>query len=152
MSLTKYVPSILIATACVIGFFLPSHAFTADTAVEEAFLYHFSHANIFHLLVNLYCLFQFYPRWKTCFVAFIVSSASALLPIAALDIPTCGLSAFIFACYARKFVSWHLPLWKPLLVQVLVAFMPLVNWRIHLISFILSYIVWYGIYSRRHTR
>ena len=138
--------------ACLIGYFLPQHAFTQDNISSANFLYHFSHANIFHLLVNLLALWQFRPRWGTCFVAYVISSIASCLPFASLSIPTCGLSAFLFACYARNFVAWHRSWYTLALIQFALALIPNVNWRIHLISFFISYLYWYASYSlHRHT-
>ena len=109
----------------------------------RCFVYHFDHANIFHLALNLWALYQFKPRWKTCVVAYIASSISALMPFSSVALPTCGLSGMLMAAYARQYAEFRLPLWKPVVVNMVFALFPMFNWKIHLVSFILSYLWWH---------
>lgn len=101
--------------------------------------YHFFHANIFHLAINIIALWQFKPRWHTTIVAFIVSSVVYLLPFAQLSVPTCGMSALLMASFVRKYQAWNINPMKLIIVNLLMAFIPLVNWRIHILSFITAY-------------
>lgn len=105
--------------------------------------YHFDHANIFHLALNLWALYQFKPRWKTVVVAYAVSSLAALLPFSSVAMPTCGLSGMLMAAYARKYAEFRLPIWKPISANMVFALFPMFNWKIHLVSFLISYLVWW---------
>lgn len=136
-------PSICIALVCVVCMLLPKAMFGSGYPWWSGFLYHFSHANIFHLLLNLWALFQFKPRWKTCAVGYVASSLAAMIPFAAMAAPTCGLSGFLMAAFARKYAEFRLPIWKPLLVNMVFVFFPMFNWKIHLLSFLIGYVLWY---------
>ena len=137
----RMVPSMVLSMLCVLFLFLPKFTF-GDSAWWSCLLYHFSHANIFHLVLNLWALFQFRPRWKTCLVAYMSASVAALLPFVSLSIPTCGLSGLLMAAYARKYAESKLPIWKPIAANMAFVFIPTFNWKIHLVSFLLSYLVW----------
>lgn len=150
--LTRYLPSILITLVCVVFFIMGIKiGFTGSPCIRTALLYHFSHANIFHMLANMICLFQFHPRWKTCAVAFAAASVASFIPYMSMALPTYGLSAFLFAAYARKFATWRLNPWKLIAFNLLFIFIPVFNWKIHLSAFGISYLIWYG-YSWRKKR
>lgn len=141
-------PSILIASICILFqlFHIDIHC-ALHSSLHSKFLYLFSHANIFHLLLNLIALFRFRPRLKTCLIAYVVSVVAVFIPFAHLPLPTCGLSGFLMACYARRYYSWKLSVKWILLSNLLLAFIPVYNWRVHLICFTLAYLV-YGSLSR----
>ena len=150
----KLFPSTIIEITCILTFYFSiSFKCVSQSESISKMLYIFSHANIFHLLLNLIALFQFRPRFKTCFIAYIASVLAAFIPFAHLSAPTCGLSGFLMACYARRYYSYKLsPKWL-ILSNVVLAFVPYVNWRIHLISFFIAYIIYgtihrYTIYRR----
>lgn len=134
-------PCVVLTLLCAVGYWFD---FTFGcNPWWMCFLYHFDHANIFHLALNLWALYQFKPRWKTCAVAYVVSSAAALFPFSSVALPTCGLSGFLMAAYARKYAEFRMPLWKPILVNMVFALFPMFNWKIHLVSFLISYLVWW---------
>ena len=135
-------PCIVLTVLCAAGYWLDL-TFGAGSPWWMCFLYHFDHANIFHLALNLWALYQFKPRWKTCSVAYVVSSVSALLPFSSVALPTCGLSGLLMAAYARQYAEFRLPMWKPIAVNMMFALLPMFNWKIHLVSFLLSYVVWF---------
>ena len=146
--LIKAIPSFALAVPAVVVFaigkdFRLSLAFGYGTAWYTFLLYHFSHANLFHLAANMVALFEFAPRWQTVFVGYICSTLSAfLLGLLPMDITTCGMSGLIMACIARKYVSWHWKIWKIVAVNIVLAFIPNFDWRIHLLSFFMSYSIW----------
>lgn len=135
-------PSIVLTMLCVVGYWF-NLMFGESQPWWMCFFYHFDHANIFHLVLNLWALYQFKPRWKTVIVAYAVSSLSALLPFSSVALPTCGMSGLLMAAYARKYAEFRMPLWKPIAVNMLFALFPMFNWKIHLVSFLISYIAWY---------
>ncbi len=147
VNLRQYAPSLVVASVCLLFSAMGANfAFTGETGIGNAMLYHFSHANIFHLAANLVALFMFRPRWVTCAYGYLASSVAAVLPFAwVTDEATCGLSGFIFACWARRYWSFKIKPFYIFGVCLVSAFIPHVNWRIHLYSFILAF----GIYAAR---
>ena len=135
-------PSIVLTVCCVVGYFFDL-TFGVGSPWWMCFLYHFDHANIFHLALNLWALYQFKPRWKTCAVAYAVSSVASLVPWVAVDMPTCGLSGLLMAAYARRYAEFQMSVWKPLAVNMVFALFPMFNWKIHLVSFLISHLVWW---------
>lgn len=136
-------PSALIAIACLLFYITScSFAFGRGCGAHCYFLYHFSHANVFHLALNLYALFRFRPRVKTCLIAYVSATVSAMLPFSSVGEPTCGLSGFIMAAYARKYHSWRISPWKLIAVNVALAFVPHMNWKIHVLSFLFAYMIY----------
>lgn len=135
-------PSLLITVACIACYGI-GLTFGEGAPWWRCMVYHVDHANIFHLALNLWALWQFRPRWATCGVAFAASSLAAILPLTWMDAPTCGLSGFLMAAYARGYAEYKKPLWKPIVVNMLFVLFPMFNWKIHLVSFLISYAVWY---------
>ena len=135
-------PSIWLSVACLSCYFF-DFTFGAGSPWWHCLLYHFDHANVFHLALNLWGLYQFKPRWKTCAVAYAVSSFAALIPFCAVSLPTCGLSGFLMAAYARGYVDRKQPIWKPLAVNMAFVLFPMFNWKIHVVSFLIAYILWW---------
>lgn len=149
-NIKPFVPSIAVALLCLC--FQASgarFAYTAGSGVWEHLFYGFCHANVFHLALNLMALFQFKPRVKTCVIGYVASVVASFVPFASLDVPTLGLSGFVMACYARRYYAFRLKPWRIILANVVLAFVPFYNWRIHLLSFFIAYII-YGIWN--HTR
>jgi len=128
-----------------------SFAISCDARRYNMFLYHLAHANIFHLLCNLIALWPFRPRWMTLLVGYVCSSLPALLLMAVIPGygPVCGMSALLFACFARRYAMWRQPVWKVVAVNVPFIFIPRVDGLLHLLSFFTSYIVWKAVATYR---
>lgn len=188
--------AIFISFVCCAAFFMPVQTVGWGSLHHPAslFLYQFSHANIVHLGINLYALWQFAPRRSTTVVSVLVAAVAALIYSALCDCfpvasaasvqcatassvcdcpavassvfpPACGLSAFLCAAFARRYVAHRLPttrflFWNILLIPLgwclyLIPFLhiniiSLFAWHIHLIAFYLSYFIWKVIYSRNN--
>lgn len=143
---SRQTTSIIIAVTCVIFYFSHSNFdFNSQSDFQSKLLYIFSHANIFHLTLNLIALFRFKPRIKTCFVAFISSAAAAFIPFASMELPTCGLSGFLMACYARRYCSHRLNIIWIIASNLAMSIIPVLNWKIHLLSFFIAYSIWHVI-------
>lgn len=139
----KLMPTIAIASVCL-AVQLAHHTFTfySGCGADGHLLYHFSHANIFHLALNITALFSFMPRTGTCVVAYMAATAASYIPLMGMDAPTCGLSAFVFAAWARKYYFWRMPVWRLLAANIALGLVPWFNWKIHISAFLLSYLIW----------
>lgn len=148
VNVKSLLPSLLLTSVSVVMLFLEPVGFSRADLFPSCLVYHFFHANIWHLACNLIALFAFRPRWKTLGVAYLASTLAALVPGVAMSEMTCGMSAILYASFARRYASWKKnPL--PLLVSNLVfIFVPCVNWMVHLVSFLIAYSVW--LLSRRN--
>lgn len=141
----RLIPSITIALLSVISQLAGKHFyFDTDSSLSGHLLYTFTHANVFHLSLNIIALFRFKPRLKTCLIGYVSCVIASYIPYASLATPTCGMSGLIMGCYARRYHSFKLKPWKIIITNMGMAFIPLFNWRIHLLSFLIAYII-YGI-------
>ncbi len=158
MILRKFLPSLILLALCAL---LPSRMLSChDNHLSDLLFFHFTHANIFHLLANACALYLLLPRWKTALIAYISATlAAALLYIAvpalipatvpaALaavftpSLPTCGLSAIICAGFARPYASWHKPILPFILAQALFIPFANFNYQLHILSFLIAYLIW----------
>lgn len=140
----RLAPSALVSAACL-SFYLMHTSFLLHpySGMAERIGYMFTHANMFHLAANLFALVRFKPRFSTCAVAFAVSFAITFIPFVHLAVPTCGLSGFLMACFARHYHAWRKNILGIMVVNAAFAFVPHVNWKIHIVSFLASYIIYY---------
>lgn len=147
--INKYIPSLAIALPACLLMIAGPHGFTSSHVFPQCLYYHFFHANIWHLLGNLLALFLFHPRWKTLGVAYASATLSAIIPGVAVAEPTCGMSAILYACFARSYAANRRNPIPLLALNMAFVFIPAVNWRIHLAAFVISYVTWLLITSRR---
>lgn len=138
----RYSPSCAMTVMCAVCFiFSIRFDFGDGFPPVHSLLYHFCHANLFHLLLNTTALFRFRPRWSTCAVAYISASLASLMPFTwSAAEGTCGLSGFLFAAYARRLATWRENPCILLLTAFAAGLLPHVNWRIHIVSFLISYL------------
>lgn len=134
-----FAPSFVLFLLCLI---VPSSSLMAHGPVLSAFTFHFTHANIFHLLANFYVIAKFKPRWVNIPVAYLSATAAALMPLAAMPLPTVGISAVIFAMLARRDAILHIWNWRLLGFNFLLAFVPCYNWKIHLLAYLIAISIW----------
>ena len=146
----KYLLSISIALACILCYCLPIRiGYNSDLSYMGCLLYSFFHANIFHLAVNLVALWRFIPRIHTACVAYVCAVVTAALPFTAISEDTYGLSAFLFAAYARRYVAWKQSVGLLIGIQLALALLPHINWKAHLCAFLMSYSYWRVFYGRK---
>lgn len=136
----------LITATCIITACMEPITYYAGAPAHHYFLYHFFHANIFHLAANLYALWLYRPRLSTIGIAYAVATICAGIDAFLSSAPTCGLSAFLFAAFARYYVAWHKSVLTIIIAILVTAIIPNMNWHIHILSFAVAYIVWFLIY------
>lgn len=143
----RYTPTVFLTLLCL-GLHCNHYAFSCSRlSAEDIMLYSFSHANIFHLLINLYALWKFRPRWLTVAVSYFITIA--IVPyVCQLTIPTCGLSVLLFACYARYYVSWKKSVVRVIVSNTILLGMNMLfantffNVMAHAVAFFIAYIIW----------
>ena len=79
--------------------------------------------------------------------AYICASLPALCSLTWKELPTCGLSAIIFALIAQANAKQHYFNWKLLILNSILALIPAYNWRIHMAAYILAYATWRVLYG-----
>ena len=95
----EYLMTGLLLVACLAS---PQAYVTDGSGIKECLLYHFTHANVFHLLMNLMFLIRYKPLWRSTLFGWITASIAACIPICAIELPTCGLSGICYAMIARS--------------------------------------------------
>ena len=139
----------LVIAVCVTAFLFPTVAVDYRGSVLNHVLSVISHANIFHLMANMYCvwLMRFKAHWIPAFVTgilatFIPSPVWSWKEMGFVLMPSCGLSGVILAAIAmryaevaglRKLLRWVV---LPILPLTLV---PNINTPIHLYCIIIGY-------------
>jgi membrane associated rhomboid family serine protease len=144
-------------------FFLPKYGFTSFEGLGTHLLYPFSHVNIFHLAANILCLWMLRCRTHVL-LTYCIAVAASFLPsfclyglIAgqgyALTEPTYGYSGVIFAMVG---ISWGKAnrfrdmLWRNKWYLIIPAFVPHVNFLIHIYCLIGGYGAGVAV-TQRHT-
>lgn len=143
-------PTVLLFFICGISCLFPKIGFGEGQPWYSMFVYHFFHANIFHLVANFVFLACFRPRWTTILESYLVATACAYGPLTGVSMPTCGISAMCFAMIARHDVAWRVLNWRLLLFNTALMVFPTFNWKIHLVSYIVSFAIWKIIYKYRN--
>ena len=128
---------------------VPRAYVTPHTSLLSALTYHFTHANAWHVALNFLFLLRYKPRWKSALSGWLCASVAALSPLAACTMPTCGLTGMCYAMIARSDVWYGRPNWVLLLSNVPLALWGGFNWKIHLLSYTLSYILWAILHRRK---
>ena len=145
----RYGPSFLLLALCAIS---PSAYFGAGYGIEGNFLYHFTHANLFHLLSNLIFLAYFKPRWSTALASYFIASGASFMAFSGMSLPTCGLSGMCFAMIARHDVAWRVLNWRLFALNLVFILLPSANWKLHFVSYIISFALWKIFYVLKASR
>ena len=133
-------------------FFLPEYGFTFSVQpLVNHLLYPMSHANIWHLAGNILCLWML--RCPMHLIAtFVCAVLCSFLPCFVAE-PTMGFSGVLFAMVGISWGKIHRfkdMLWKNKWILVIPAFLPHINFMIHLYCLIAGYL--YGRYATRDKR
>ena len=141
-----YLSTLFLLALCAV---MPKCAFGTGLPWHGVFLYHFSHANLWHLAANFLVLTRFRPKWENLPVAYLCATASAIVLMPMTPQPTVGLSGMIFAMLARRDAIFRELNWKLMAANLLFIFLPNFNWQIHLISYLTAYFTWTIIQKNR---
>lgn len=140
-----YWPTLLLAYFCII---MPKAYFTQEFNLCASMLYHFTHANVFHLLANFSVLCMFRPKPLNALVGWFIATISTSVVQLSIGVPTCGISAIIFAMLARRDAFYGTCNLTILLINSVFIFLPLqVNGKIHLACYLSAYGIWSLIFA-----
>ena len=135
----EYLMTGLLLVACMAA---PQAYVVEGCGIKEGMLYHFTHANVFHLLLNVMFLIRYKPLWRSTLFGWITASIAACIPICSVELPTCGLSGICFAMIARSNAYQKRISWIAVLSNIPMALVGVFNWRLHLMSYLISFISW----------
>ena len=145
----RYVKLIVCLVLVVSYFSLPKYGFTFNGPLVNHFLYPFSHANIWHLAANTLCLCML--RCKTHIIAtYICAVLCSFLPCPQLPLwwndgtePTMGYSGVLFVMVGISWGKIHRfrdMIYRNKWFLILPAFLPHVNFLIHIYCLIAGYL------------
>ena len=121
-------------------FLLPRYGFT-ETLDLNHWLYPFSHANIWHLLANIVCLWMIRTDLNIL-PSYIISVICSFIPCF-LSEPTCGFSGVLFAMVGIAWGKVHRfkdMVWRNKWFLFLPLLIPHVNALLHLYCMMLGYL------------
>lgn len=147
----------LVVSFILVGsyFLLPRYGFTFHGPLINHFLYPLSHANVWHLSANLLCLWMLRcpPHIMATFVCAVLCSflPCPMLPLWGTDVfqPTVGYSGALFAMVGISWGKIHRfrdMLSKNVWFLLITAFIPHVNFLIHLYCLLLGYLLGHLVY------
>ena len=133
-------------------FLLSKYGFTFSILpIENHLLYPFSHANIWHLAGNILCLWMLRCPLHI-YATYVCAVLCSFLPCFVAE-PTMGFSGVLFAMVGISWGKIHRfrdMMRKNIWVLIIPAFLPHINFLIHLYCLILGYL--YGRYATRNKR
>ena len=171
-SLRTFTPALTLLALCLLlplvgcgAYLRPSPPVTSATLYQPAaLLFHFTHANPFHLIANGLAILYFRPRWPTLALAYHAATLAALLylaiaaslaPVAGASVsaflpllPTCGLSAIVCAAFARPYAARAKSPLPFIILQLPFAIIPNFNYILHILSFLIAYYAWRILYLK----
>ena len=150
----------LLVSLILVGsyFFFPKYGFTFNGDFIGHLLYPLSHANIWHLLANILCLWMLRCPLHL-FVTYLMAVICSFFPSFCLGLfdgftlqsePTYGFSGVLFAMVG---ISWgRIHRFKDMVIRnkwilILPAFIPHINFLIHIYCLMAGYL--YGRYATR---
>lgn len=112
--------------------------------LENYVLYSFSHANVFHLLINLIVLWSIKNKIRP-FMSLSIALVASTLPMYVSE-PTMGLSGFLFASFGQmwgKTGRWLDATKKAMPLILFMMLLPNVNGILHLYTFWIGFFIGY---------
>ena len=141
-SLAKVIVSVVLVVCYI---FMPKYGFIDVHELSECWyvhlLYPFSHANIWHLLANIVCLWMI-PCELHLLISFLLAVLCSILPCFISEM-TMGFSGVLFAIVGISWGQVHRfknMIWKNKWFLVIPIFLPHVNAFIHLYCMIFGYL------------
>ena len=139
----KYIPKIVVTIILVISYcFLTQYGYYSGEISINNILYPFSHANIWHLLANVVCLWMI-PCELHLLTSFLLAVLCSILPCF-LPEATVGFSGVLFAIVG---ISWGRVnrfrdmIWKNKWFLIIPFFIPHINAFIHVYCLLSGYLV-----------
>ena len=136
------VAKVIVSLLVVVWYFLmPQFGFTGAWDLRPHLLYPLCHANVWHLLANVLCLWMI-PSESHLLTAFVCSVLCSYLPCFVTE-PTMGLSGVLFAIVG---ISWGKVrrfrdmFWKNRWFLIIPVFIPHVNAFIHVYCLVAGYV------------
>lgn len=130
----------LLTLLCVV-FYFAHIGFAPDSPWQAHALFHFSHVNVFHLIINLWVLWQIQNRIPVV-EALLIAFLASYLPMYVSE-PTMGLSGFLFAAFG---IMWGKTGRVVEAMKVALPFIIItmllnnVNGLLHLYAFVLGFV------------
>lgn len=123
-------------------FLMPKVGYMGFFPLWEHLVYPFSHANIFHLLGNLLCLWLL-PCSLRVPKSYLVAVIASFIPLIFTEQPTMGFSGFLFAVIGMTWgrIRQFRKMCKKIAPYIIVTlFLPNVNWEIHVYCLLFGYV------------
>lgn len=134
-------------------FFLPKYGFTSfgGDAILPHLLYPFSHANIWHLLVNICCLWMVRCPMRL-YITYLIAVLASFLPCLTFSFshgftlmtePTMGFSGILFAMVGMswgRINQFRNMIWRNKWFLIIPPFLPHVNFLIHIYCMLFGYL------------
>lgn len=138
----------LMLTGLCVMFYFWHVGFSADSSWQQHVLFSVCHVNIFHLIINLWVLWQIQNRIPVV-EGLLTSFIASYLPTYVTE-PTMGLSGFLFASFGIMWGKTDRPLgaMKAALPFILLTMiLNNVNGLLHLYTFIIGYVSSYVLHK-----
>lgn len=139
----KHLPKITVTLILIVSYlFLPQYGFNGGEAGLDNILYPLSHANIWHLMANIVCLWMI-PCELHLGTSFLIAVLCSFLPCFTEE-PTLGFSGVLFAIVGmswgrvRRFRDM---VWRNKVFLVIPFLIPHINAFIHVYCMVVGYIV-----------
>ena len=137
----NFVKFVISFVLVVFYFFLPQFVFPDGGIIGHA-LYPLSHANIFHLLANILCLWMISCELHFT-TSFLLAALCSFLPCFVSE-PTMGFSGVLFSVIGISWGNAHRfkdMIWRNKWFLVVPVFIPHVNAFIHIYCLLAGYVV-----------
>lgn len=110
----------------------PSVAASTTSSWWTHLIYPFFHANIFHLLANIYALWFIRPTWAILLTAWSIAVASSWIT----PVPVVGFSSMIYAIWGMNMLNASQKSWIIFLaINFITIFLPSMGWMVHFSTF-----------------
>lgn len=110
----------------------PSVAASTTSSWWTHLIYPFFHANIFHLLANIYALWFIRPTWAILLTAWAIAVASSWIT----PVPVVGFSSMIYAIWGMNMLNASQKSWIIFLaINFITIFLPGMGWMVHFSAF-----------------